>query len=390
MNPVSQPATVADVAAAAGVSRQTVSNALNRPEIVRPATLTRVRAAIDELGYRPHASARRLRTRQSSTLGVRLPPVHGISGAVLDRFLHALVERADERGMRILLFTATDLDDELAHMERLVEGSDVDGFVLTSTAHGDPRAAWLGERDVPFVTFGRPWGVPDMDDAPHPWVDVDGRAGLREATAGLVARGHRRIGFLGWPSPSGQGDERRLGWRDALADAGLGAPPAGSADAGLGAPPAGSADAGLGAPPAGGADAGLGAPPAGGADAAADGATGAGSGSASGAVDLACEDDVAAATAVVAAALQGGTVFDAVVCASDTLALGARFALGAEVPVVGYDDTPVAAAVGISSVEQPLDAAAAAAVELLMGSGRSVLPASGGHRLLAPHVVWRG
>jgi DNA-binding LacI/PurR family transcriptional regulator len=332
VNPVSQPATVADVAAAAGVSRQTVSNALNRPEVVRAATLDRVRAAIDELGYRPHASARRLRTRQSSTLGVRLPPVHGISGAVLDRFLHALVERADERGMRILLFTATDLDDELAHMERLVEGSDVDGFVLTSTAHGDPRAAWLGARDVPFVTFGRPWGVPDMDDAAHPWVDVDGRAGLRDATAGLVARGHRRIGFLGWPSPSGQGDERRLGWRDALATAGLDGDPA----------------------------------------------------------PLTCEDDVAAAAAAVSRAVDDGSAFDAVVCASDTLALGARFALGADVPVVGYDDTPVAEAVGISSVEQPLDAAASAAVELLMGSGRSVLPATTGHRLLAPRVVWRG
>lgn len=332
MNPVSQPATVADVAAAAGVSRQTVSNALNRPEVVRPATLDRVRTAIDELGYRPHASARRLRTRQSSTLGVRLPPVHGISGALLDRFLHALVERADERGMRILLFTASDLDDELAHMERLVEGSDVDGFVLTSTAHGDPRAAWLGERAVPFVTFGRPWGVPDMDDAPHPWVDVDGRAGLREATSGLVARGHRRIGFLGWPSPSGQGDERRLGWRDALAAAGL------------------------------------------------DDDT----------EPLTCEDDVAAAASVVSRAVDDGAAFDAVVCASDTLALGARFALGAAVPVVGYDDTPVAEAVGISSVEQPLDAAASVAVELLMGSGRSVLPATTGHRLLAPRVVWRG
>ncbi len=295
MNPVSQPATVADVAAAAGVSRQTVSNALNRPEVVRPDTLTRVRAAIDDLGYRPHASARRLRTRQSSTLGVRLPPVHGISGAVLDRFLHALVERADERGMRILLFTATDLDDELAHMERLVEGSDVDGFVLTSTAHGDPRAAWLGERAVPFVTFGRPWGVPDMDDAPHPWVDVDGRAGLREATAGLVARGHRRIGFLGWPSPSGQGDERRLGWRDALAAAGIDDDP----------------------------------------------------------VPLTCEDDVAAAAAAASRAVDDGAAFDAVVCASDTLALGARFALGPEVPVVGYDDTPVAEAVGSRASSSP-------------------------------------
>lgn len=331
MNPMTHPATVADVALAAGVSRQTVSNVLNRPEVVRPETLSRVQAAIQGLGYRPHASARRLRTRQSSTLGVRLEPVHGISGAVLDRFLHALVESADERGMRILLFTATDVDDELTHMERLVEGSDVDGFVLTSTFHGDPRAAWLGDRDIPFVTFGRPWGLPDMDAAPHPWVDVDGRSGLREATDHLVAQGHRRVGFLGWPSPSGQGDERRRGWQDAMRAAGL--------------------------PDADG---------------------------------LTCEDDVAAATRAVASAIDDGAGFDALVCASDTLALGARFALGSGVPVVGYDDTPVAEALGISSVEQPLVEVASAAVELLMGTGRSVLPASTGHRLLAPRVVWRG
>jgi DNA-binding LacI/PurR family transcriptional regulator len=331
VNPMTHPATVADVALAAGVSRQTVSNVLNRPEVVRPETLSRVQAAIQGLGYRPHASARRLRTRQSSTLGVRLEPVHGISGAVLDRFLHALVESADERGMRILLFTATDVDDELTHMERLVEGSDVDGFVLTSTFHGDPRAAWLGDRDIPFVTFGRPWGLPDMDAAPHPWVDVDGRSGLREATDHLVAQGHRRVGFLGWPSPSGQGDERRRGWQDAMRAAGL--------------------------PDADG---------------------------------LTCEDDVAAATRAVASAIDDGAGFDALVCASDTLALGARFALGSGVPVVGYDDTPVAEALGISSVEQPLVEVASAAVELLMGTGRSVLPASTGHRLLAPRVVWRG
>ena len=329
MNPMSHPATVADVALAAGVSRQTVSNVLNRPEVVRPDTLARVTAAIQDLGYRPHASARRLRTQQSSTLGVRLEPVHGISGAVLDRFLHALVESADERGMRILLFTATDIDDELDHMERLVEGSDVDGFVLSSTFHGDPRAAWLGSRGIPFVTFGRPWGLPDMDAAPHPWVDVDGRAGLHDATAHLVERGLDRVGFLGWPSPSGQGDERRRGWQEAMGARG-------------------SAD-----------------------------------------LVLACHDDVTAATRTVATAVEAGAHFDALVCASDTLALGARFALGPDVPVVGYDDTPVAEALGISSVEQPLVAVASAAVELLMGAGRTVLPASTGHRLLAPEVVWR-
>lgn len=333
MKPMSHPATVADVAAAAGVSRQTVSNALNRPDVVRPTTLTRVQDAIRDLGYRPHASARRLRTRQSSTLGVRLERVHGISGAVLDRFLHALVDAADERGMRILLFTATDPEDEVRQFERLVEGSDVDGFVLTSTFHDDPRTAWLGSHDVPFVTFGRPWGIPDMDAAPHPWVDVDGRAGVHEASAHLLAAGHEHVGFLGWPSPSGQGDERRHGWYDAVVRA-------------------------TGSAPAPG-------------------------------LDLRCEDDVAAATRTVARALADGHRPDAVVCASDTLALGARFALGTDVPVVGYDDTPVAAAVGLSSVEQPLESVASAAVELLMGTGRTVLPAGSGHRLLAPRVVWR-
>ncbi|MGN8048296.1 LacI family DNA-binding transcriptional regulator [Curtobacterium sp. 22159] len=329
---MSHPATVADVALAAGVSRQTVSNVLNRPEVVRPATLSRVQAAIEDLGYRPHASARRLRTRQSSTLGVRLEPVHGISGAVLDRFLHALVDSADARGMRILLFTATDVADELAHIERLVEGSDVDGFVLTSTFHDDPRPGWLADREVPFVLFGRPWGQPEDRIETLPWVDVDGRAGLHEATAHLAAAGHRRIGFLGWPSPSGQGDERRHGWQDALAEAGLATEDP---------------------------------------------------------VALVCEDDVAAATRTVARAVAEGAAVDALVCASDTLALGARFALGASVPVVGYDDTPVAEALAISSVEQPLAAAAGAALELLMGSGRSVLPGPTGHHLLTPRVVWR-
>jgi DNA-binding LacI/PurR family transcriptional regulator len=329
---MSRSATVSDVAAAAGVSRQTVSNVLNAPEIVRPATRERVERAIAELGYRPHASARRLRTRQSSTLGIRLDRVHGISGAVLDRFLHALVEHGDQRDMRILLFTATDPADEIRQFARLSDGADVDGFVLTSTSHDDPRTSWLGERDIPFVTFGRPWDLPDASAAPHPWVDVDGHAGLYAATTELRRRGHRRIGFLGWPSPSGQGDERRRGWRDAL-----------------------------------------------------------GPESASSRLDLACRDDVTAASKVVSTALARGVEFDALVCASDTLALGAWSVLGPGVPVVGYDNTPVADALGISSVEQPLADVASAAFELLMGStGRVVSPATTGHRLLIPAVIWRG
>ncbi len=79
--------TIVDVARAAGVSRQTVSNVLT-PRTSSPRHTGEVETAISDLNYRPHASARRLRTRKSSTIGVRLDPMqNGISGAVLDRYL---------------------------------------------------------------------------------------------------------------------------------------------------------------------------------------------------------------------------------------------------------------------------------------------------------------
>ncbi|MBK4348541.1 LacI family DNA-binding transcriptional regulator [Lacisediminihabitans changchengi] len=334
--------TVLDVGRMAGVSRQTVSNVLNSPELVRPATRERVEEAIRQLGYRPHASARRLRTRKSSTIGVRLDPMaNGISGAVLDRFLHALTEKADARGLRITLFTARDPDDEIRQFARLRDGADVDAFVLTSTFYGDTRTEWLIENDVPFVTFGRPWGIDDMDDPQHRWVDVDGWAGLREATRSLTASGAERIAFLGWPSPSGTGDDRRRGWRDALRET----------------------------------------------TALTEGEIAA--------LDVASEDGVAQGRDAVRALLDSGVVLEGVVSASDSLALGALLALGPDIPVIGYDNTPVAAAIGLSSVEQPVDEVADGVLMLLLGErGNDVVgwdaeATDARHRLITPRLVTR-
>ena len=85
---------------------------------------------------------------------------------------------------------------------------------------------------------------------------------------------------------------------------------------------------------------------------------------------------------------------EAVVCASDSLALGALTATGGRVPVIGYDDTPVAASLGFSSVRQPLDDVAAGVLELLTGAhGGRVRPGAEvddpRHRLVAPHLVVR-
>lgn len=208
-----QSPTINEVAKAAGVSRQTVSNALNAPERVRPDTLARVLATIDELGYKPNRMARSLRTSASRQIGYRLDPDRPDTASVLmDRFLHALTIAAQGAGYRLLLFSSDGTEDELAQYDSMLRTGSVDGFVLSGIDPGDPRPGWLAERQAPFVCFGRPGG--SGSDAP--WVDVDGAAGTEAVVDHLVAAGHHRIGFVGWPSGSGPGEARLSGWRRAM------------------------------------------------------------------------------------------------------------------------------------------------------------------------------
>ena len=207
-------ATLATVAQAAGVSRQTVSNALNSPELLRPETLVRVQLAIDELGYTPNRAARNLRTRTSHLVGLRLDPaLEGTASGLMDRFLHSLVESCKEAGLHVLLFTAADVNDPLDGYDALLRSAAVDAFVVTDTYRGNPQAAWLGERQVPFVAFGRPWGE---SQASFPWVDVDGRAGVMLAGDHLADRGHQRVAWVGWQKSSYIGEDRRSGWVDRM------------------------------------------------------------------------------------------------------------------------------------------------------------------------------
>ncbi|MFB8145311.1 LacI family DNA-binding transcriptional regulator [Microbacterium sp. NPDC056003] len=331
--------TVDDVAAVAGVSRQTVSNVLNTPGIVRPSTRERVERAIADLGYRPHAAARRLRTRRSSTIGIHLDPyAGGISGVVLDRFVHALAERASERGMRLQLYAARSPAEEIARMGELTDGGEIDAVVITGTFHGDPRTRWLDEHGIPFVSFGRPWGEDDVSSPAHLWVDVDGAAGTRSATEHVLGIAGPRVAFLGWPSGSGTGDDRERGWIEAMAAAG---------------------------------------------------ATGR---------RLACEESVGLARAEVAELLADHSDVDGIVCVSDSLAIGAHLAAAAagraDLPIVGFDNTPAVEAIGLSSVEQLPERVAAGVLDLLMGPTGSVVdprPAAAGaaHVLVEPRLVVR-
>lgn len=319
-----------DVATRAQVSRQTVSNVINSPGIVRPATRQRVLDAIDALGYRPSAAARQLVTRRSRVLGFAMPPpAPGTRYGLDSSFLLALTEAAQGQGYRIMLFSTRSDSDEIAQYADLLDGADLDGFVLANTHHGDPRTRWLSERGVPFVTFGRPWGE---GDAAHHWVDVDGAAGTRAAVEHLRQAGHSRIAFVGWPEGSGVGDDRRAGWAAGVAAAG--AAPADVA--------------------------------------------------AWQAVTL---DSVEAAVQPVRDLLVT-TAPTALVCVSDTVAVAAlrvRRELGLDIAVVGFDDAPVAEVLGLTSLRQPLADAARRCLEIVLHPGRD----EPHEVLLAPALVTR-
>lgn len=319
--------TVQSLAAELNVSRQTVSNVLNNPHRVKASTRERVLEAIDRSGYRPSVAARALRKQQSMSLGLRLAPVSdGINGAVMDGFLHALVERADALGYRITLFTASSLSDELSQLSQLKESNAIDACVLTDTRPGDPRPARLSALGLPFAAFGRPWD----DPSEHAWVDVDGRLGTMAAVRHLHSLGHERIGFIGWPD-AGIGEDRRAGWSEAL---GLSAREADR-------------------------------------------------------ISIAVDDTVRNGAAAMRTLADRGV--HAVVCASDSLALGAlteQRTSGQAPAIVGYDDTPVARAVGLSSVRQPVEDVAATILDLVLRQVNH-LPLETPHVLLAPTLMPR-
>ena len=328
--------TLESVAREAAVSRQTVSNVLNAAHLVSDDTRRRVEAVIARTGYRPVKAAQMLRTRRSYLIAVGLQTPAEDRGEVEHGFLHALTERAQVRGYRTLLYTVQNDEAEIQTYECLLREYDLDGFVLTNTHTDDKRTAWLDQQQIPFVTFGRPWGTAER----HSWVDVDGASGVGAATRHLISRGHRRIAFLGWPEGSGVGDDRLAGWQTACQDAAL--------------PTDGLA--------------------------------------------VRMPNSFAEGRSACARLLQSAEPPTALVCVSDVVALGAWSELmtrgqqsGSQPAVVGFDDSAAAALAGLSSVAQPLDDVASACLDSL----QKLQARSGSHDsvpdmvLLQPRLVLR-
>ncbi len=210
-------ATIRDVARRAGVSPATVSYVLNNSGPVRPETRERVLRAIAELGYHPHAGARQLKRRRTDTVGLILPTgERRLSDPFFLELIHALGDACAVHHLDLLIATCREPTADLRLIDRLYKGRRVDGFILIDLQRQDPRIPHLQTAGIPFVAFGR-----IEEDGAFPWVDVDGAAGMREAVAYLVGKGHRRIAYLSPPLALTFAHHRFQGYRAGLAEADL-------------------------------------------------------------------------------------------------------------------------------------------------------------------------
>jgi DNA-binding LacI/PurR family transcriptional regulator len=315
-----------DVAERAGVSMKTVSNVVNGYAHVQPKLRERVQAAIDELGYRPNLTARRLATGKTGMIALAMPEIdHPYFGEIASH----LAAAASARGYRVIIEqTLSDPAAERAVLQDREAGL-VDGVIFQPTRMATLEIARLHD-DLPLVLLGEVEAPVTTDH-----VMIDNIAAASAGVRHLLSLGRRRIAFLGLV----QGDitatnrQRLLGYQEAIVEAGIRPDP----DLVL-------TTTGFTA------------------------------------------DD---AEAAVTAAVRAGLEFDAVLCRDDRFAAGAitamrreGVAVPADVAVVGWDDTAITAytAPTLTSIAPDKRALAERAFELLLermnghhGPGRHVV-----------------
>lgn len=201
-------ASIRDIALQAQVSVGTVSNVLNKPEMVRPLTRERVLLAIAELGFVRHESARHLRAGRSRTIGL---VVLDIANPFFTDVARGVEEVASPAGLAVFLCNSDDQPDkEAAHLVVLAEQR-VQGVLITPTAELSTHVEAMRARGIPVVLLDR--RAADDDQCA---VAVDDVLGGRLAAEHVLERGHRRIAFVGGSSGLPQVHERYTGVASAV------------------------------------------------------------------------------------------------------------------------------------------------------------------------------
>jgi DNA-binding LacI/PurR family transcriptional regulator len=213
--PRAQRATISDVAAAAGVSKATVSKYLggNKSYYIASETRERIAKAIEDLQFEPNVIAQNLSNRRTNTIGVI---VASITNPFYPELIAGVEEALGGSEYTLLLGSTDGRPAKEADLVRSMQQRRVDGLIMAAVTMDDEEVARLVDSDVDVVLASR-----GMDATPTDTVVIDNLLGARQAVAHLAGHGHRRIAHLAGPANVVPFRRRLEGYQEALRDAGL-------------------------------------------------------------------------------------------------------------------------------------------------------------------------
>ncbi|KRE46732.1 LacI family DNA-binding transcriptional regulator [Paenibacillus sp. Soil522] len=203
--------TINDIAEMAGVSISTVSRVLNNSKPVKEEVRKRVIEAIKQTNYRHSALASDVNKSESCLIGVIIPLyIH----TVLDEFIIGIKNVANFYGYDVLI-TQTDgtIESELQHLQ-LFRKLQIHGIIFTGTPIHKKHVDMI--ESTPCIAIGQISSLPSI-----PSVHVDNIMAAYEAVTSLIHKGHRNIAMIRGTGISAVGEERFIGYRQALKDAGI-------------------------------------------------------------------------------------------------------------------------------------------------------------------------
>ena len=208
-------ASLQEVARRAKVSIATVSRVMNKSDKVVPETRALVEQAMRELDYRPSRVARRLRMKKGRAhlVGLMIPD---IQNPFFTDIARGVEDAAYASEYALLLCNSDDNPEKERFYLNVMRAEAVDGIVLPPFDEGAAAVVEMVKSGLPVVFVDRCLSKVKTD-----LVEVDNYRGAFDATAHLIERGHRNIGLIDGPPQISTSRERRRGYLDALAEAGI-------------------------------------------------------------------------------------------------------------------------------------------------------------------------
>lgn len=219
-----QSVTIKHVAADSGVSLQTVSRVINNEPNVREEMKLRVQASIDKLGYVPSIAAQRMSGSRSYlilALNDRARTIEAWKAREgsdwVDQMLLGGMLKCAEYGYRLIFELIDTHDDNIEReLNAAIAALQPDGVILTPPHSDNPLITdLLDARKIPFARVGS-----RAEDGNISLTMGDSRMAML-ATRHLIAKGHKRIGFIAGPREYAVSDRRKTGWLNAMQEAGL-------------------------------------------------------------------------------------------------------------------------------------------------------------------------